>query len=673
MRFPTATARTGSSVLLALVLCSRAIAADAGVSSAPDGGTALHVYQSVVSAERLPRTASEQSIRGPLLKAVPTRGGDDLLRSVPGLLVSRHGNEGKGYQIFLRGFDAAHGADLEVTLEGIPLNEFSNVHGQGYLDLGLILGDAVSRIRVIKGPFDVEQGAFATAGSVQFELGGGEVDRTALGYEFGSTLRHRLSGVHSRQRNVLAAEAVADQGYGENRDLRRAGLLGAWTGPQLAGGSLRFIGALYGADFGEPGVVPLASVESGRLGFYDVYSERTRGRSLRALAGASYSARPRFGKLEALAWAQARSLSLEDDFTGFLLNPIQGDARRQSQEARGGGGRLLLESRLGRAKLQAGASWLTERVNQSETLLGPELQALQQTRAEAFWQHAGGVWAALKFRPVDPLLVEFGARGDLFHFELDDAAGEGAQGSATLAEPSPRLQLGFEVTEALTVFASVGRGIRPPEARAVTERGSAEITVADAAELGTRLLLGRSIALSASAFYTAIEREQLFDHLAGVSVEQGATRRPGVELVAHWQPTGWFELRGDLTLVDARFAETGEPVPGAPRLLAGLLAGLVHPDGWQLGGRLLVLGPRPLAYGATAAPALIFDLSAGYRWRQIELTLEIENVTDARWREGEFHYASWFDRSAPRSELPQLHFAAGPPRNARLGLAYHFD
>lgn len=65
------------------------------------------------------------------LELTPHNNADDLLRVVPGLYTSQHGAEGKGQQFLLRSFDAVHGADLAIRVGGIPINEMSNVHGQG--------------------------------------------------------------------------------------------------------------------------------------------------------------------------------------------------------------------------------------------------------------------------------------------------------------------------------------------------------------------------------------------------------------------------------------------------------------------------------------------------------------------------------------------------------------
>ena len=157
--------------------------------------------ESLVFTSAPPESNAERRVSAAVLETTPRSSADDLLRLVPGLLITRHGAEGKGRQIFLRGFDAVHGADLEVTVDGVPWNEASNVHGQGYLDLGTLIPEALVGIDAHKGSFRLEQGPFATAGSVRFELGVAPERRGArLSYEIGSTNRHRLLGSVSSAR-----------------------------------------------------------------------------------------------------------------------------------------------------------------------------------------------------------------------------------------------------------------------------------------------------------------------------------------------------------------------------------------------------------------------------------------------------------------------------------------
>ena len=136
--------------------------------------------------------ASQGRFGQQLIEERPLLRPGQLLEYVPGLVVTQHSGSGKANQYFLRGFDADHGTDVEARVAGVPINELSNVHGQGYIDLNFVIPEVVRRISASKGPFLLDQGNFANAGTVRFELG---VDRETRGnrvsYEFGSTIRHR--------------------------------------------------------------------------------------------------------------------------------------------------------------------------------------------------------------------------------------------------------------------------------------------------------------------------------------------------------------------------------------------------------------------------------------------------------------------------------------------------
>jgi outer membrane receptor protein involved in Fe transport len=85
-----------------------------------------------------------------------------------------------------------------------------------------------------------------------------------------------------------------------------------------------------------------------------------------------------------------------------------------------------------------------------------------------------------------------------------------------------------------------------------------------------------------------------------------------------------------------------------------------------------VVGARPLPHGARAATYALLDLSVGYRRGPLELGVQVDNATNARWKEGEYHYASHWSADDPRSTLPRLHFIAGPPLAVRLATTLYF-
>ena len=76
--------------------------------------------------------------------------------------------EEKRNKFFLRGFDADHGTDVQVNLDGIPVNMVSHAHGQGYADAHFVIPETINNIDFGAGPYYTQQGNFNTAGYVNF-------------------------------------------------------------------------------------------------------------------------------------------------------------------------------------------------------------------------------------------------------------------------------------------------------------------------------------------------------------------------------------------------------------------------------------------------------------------------------------------------------------------------
>src|SRR5690606_29983461 len=75
---------------------------------------------------------------------------------------------GKAEQIFLRGFDIDHGTDIQLTVDGMPINMVSHAHGQGYADAHFIIPELIERVDFKKGMYESEKGNFSTAGWANF-------------------------------------------------------------------------------------------------------------------------------------------------------------------------------------------------------------------------------------------------------------------------------------------------------------------------------------------------------------------------------------------------------------------------------------------------------------------------------------------------------------------------
>lgn len=633
-------------------------------AEATRGAAAGTGSEAVVVRGQRPRTAaSERRVTAAELSRIPARTAEDLLALVPGVQVAQHGSEGKGHQFFVRGFDAVHGADVRVTVEGIPINEPSNVHGHGYVDLGFVIPELVVAIDARKGAYALDQGDFGTAAALDLRLGAAPGTRVA--YQAGLTNRHRGLVVHggSDAASFIGLEGLHDDGYGENRQVRRGAALGrleVWRG---AGHRLVIRGGGAAARFGLPGALRREDAE--REGFYGAYLDDTGGESDRVLLAIEHSVDHGDTRLRLQVFGHWRRLVLEENYTGNLGDPDRGDRRRQRQHGGDGGAALHLAHRLGTATLRLDTEWRIGRVDQREDQLDLEARRFATSRDLDALRQSGGLAAGAEWRALAWLRLEGGLRGDVFRYDGSDRLAD-APFDGTVFAVSPRARAVALLGDEWSLFAAYGRGLRSPEARAFSGGGEPTVTTSDDAEVGARYEPSDDFAVGLAVFGVRIGREVIFDHVAGTNIEVGGTLRYGAELDLHLRPLSWLSLDADLTAVDARFVESDEPVPSAPRLLANAGFTLAHPAGWRASAHVLWVGPRPLPYGAKAGDLLEIDLSAGYRWRHLELRLDLENPLNQELAEIEAHYASHWNRDRPASRLPAIHTFAAPPLDARL-------
>ncbi len=265
-----------------------------------------------VSAARPARAPAQHLLTRDALSDAPRRDAEELLRQIPNLTLLQHGSEGKGRQVLLRGFDAVHGQDFEVTVDGVQLNEQSNIHAQGYLDLALLIPECVASIEALKGPFSLTQGPFALAGSARYALGSplGGTEGLRLSYGAGTTGRHRALVSYAGSRGWAEAEGLLDEGFGARRALSRAALNARLTLAEGAAGRLQL--TLLGAvsSFELPTALRQDDLAAGRVGFYGSYDDALGGESLRGLALLRWEGSAGGAAWGATLWGQGRALRL---------------------------------------------------------------------------------------------------------------------------------------------------------------------------------------------------------------------------------------------------------------------------------------------------------------------------------------------------------------------------
>jgi hypothetical protein len=271
---------------------------DAGVAEHPphssevleddlDGGHAQHVMTTTITGRLQPKSRGANDLRIEIgqLSLVPVQTGGERLKLAPGVLLTNEGGDGHPERIFMRGFDAREGQDIELSVDGVPVNDSGNLHGNGYADLNFIIPELIENLRVIEGPFDPRQGNYAVAGSAEYELGLTKKGLTVKG-TYGSFNTQRLvllwSPESASSRTFGGVSLQRSDGFGQNRGSQSARAAAGYEGRLSETTSFRLQAIGYTAGFRSAGVVRDDDFRAGRLGFFDTYDARQGGEATRA-------------------------------------------------------------------------------------------------------------------------------------------------------------------------------------------------------------------------------------------------------------------------------------------------------------------------------------------------------------------------------------------------------
>ncbi|HEY3588261.1 MAG TPA: TonB-dependent receptor [Myxococcaceae bacterium] len=700
-------------------------AAPAAAPEQPAGtAAALHEhgsatgYETTVEAPAPTSAASAESIRDRDLQLRPRATPQDILRVVPGLVIAQHQGGGKADQLFLRGFDADHGTDVALSIDGIPINLPSHAHGQGYADLNFLVPEAIDRVDVLKGPYFVEVGDFATAGAVNLRtrraFAENMVQATYGSFQTWRALGVGTTGVTSSP-TWMAAEVAGTQGpFQTGEDLRRYNLFLKSTLQLSSSTRLSILGSAYGSSWRASGQIPsrfteLPEPDPAHLDRFGSIDPTEGGQTQRQMLAVTVDARPSdFDELNFTAYLVHYRLALFNDFTFQQYDAAnfdeieQDDARvytglNATYRRRIDLGTIRTVTTLGAQarmdSISVGLWHVKQRVrlptcapigNSDAPALNPcDSADVVQSNLAAFLQED------VRFAPWFRMLV--GVRGDLFEWNVTDTRpepGTGGQGTAVVQRGivNPKLQAILTPTTGWDVFFDGGGGFHSNDARAVVKNGgSGALPRAWGGEIGTRLsLLDRRLDLATTLWFIHLQSELVFDADIGGTEPSGPTDRYGVDLEARYRILPWMWADLDLTLAHAEYTQdAGNAVALAPTFTGQAGLSVLHPAGWRgrLGARWV--GSRPATQnpnGLQAEGYFIVDLSVAYRWRYLELGVVVENLLNSAWREAQFANTSYVvgrDNPAydPRNGghgVQDIVFTPGNPISVRGTVAVYF-
>jgi outer membrane receptor protein involved in Fe transport len=372
---------------------------------------------------------------------------------------------------------------------------------------------------------------------------------------------------------------------------------------------------------------------------------------------------------------------LYSNFTFFLNNPDFGDQIREKEGRKLYGftseynhtmhlGRLegLMQAGLGLRHDQSLGNELSNTLNRISTLSTIRIGDIHETNLFGYLNTSLelGQWV------LNPAL-----RLDYFKFNYNPFT---LSGYETLAQNksilSPKLNILFNPTNRLQLYIKTGKGFHSNDTRVVVEREGKEILPAVwGADIGMIWKPVRKLVFNAALWHLFLEQEFVYVGDEGIVEPSGKTNRSGVDLSVRYQPLSWFYLDADANYAYARALGTPEGddyIPLAPDFM--LMSGMhvLHPSGLYGGVRMRHIDDRPANEdnSIVAKGYTVFDVNAGYQWRNLDCSFSIENVFNTAWNETQFATESRLRNEVEPVE--EIHFIPGTPFNFKGSLAYKF-
>jgi TonB family protein len=632
-----------------------------------------------------PRSASEITLERPVLGAAPHRTASDLLQTVPGITMTSHGGEGAAQQIFFRGFDAVHGQDIEIWAGGAPVNDVSNIHGQGYADLNFLMPEIVKQIRSAPGTYDPRQGDFSVAGSLWLDLGYDEPGVTAkfTGGQFGTRRYFLAYHPESASSGTFAAmEHYSTDGFGPARAAERTSVVGQAEFKLSDSVAARVMASTYATSFDSAGVLRLSDVDSGKIDRFGTYDPHQGGDATRSQLVLEVARSDDESRLSVAPYVILRSMRLREDFTGYLaIDNTPGAATGNSEQQINDATTFGLTSSYHRHfkvfapndTFEAGVTGRTDIISQSQKKLSIESGevTLPEVDSKVHATDIGG-YADLAVHPISRLTVRGGARIDGLAYSVED---DGSRRSAQGAHIGKKGTLDFRIIGGLRAVASYGDGFRSPQARSLQQGQTTPFTTVESYEAGLRYQDARLRATTA-VFRTDLSDDLAFNQLTARNERTPPTRRTGVTAEMAALPVPWLTASASLTYTHAVFTNTdggynsGDLLPYAPQIVArtdlawtptfGTVLKRPLTGHFGLGGTYL--GRRPLPYSEFGLDAYLVDVLASVRLKELEIGLTVYNLLDLAWHDGEYVFASQFNRTGAPSLVPQRQITEGAPR-----------
>lgn len=616
------------------------------------------------------------------LEIQPISNSQDLLRKVPGLFIGQHAGGGKAEQIFLRGFDCDHGTDINVSVDGMPVNMVSHAHGQGYADLHFVIPETVDNIDFDKGSYFVDKGDFTTAGYVGFNTKKA-LDKNTISFEGGQFDTFRTVALFNllnkeNQSAYFAGEYMMTNGYFDApQNFNRINLFGKYSAKMANGDKLALSVSHFKSQWDASGQIPDRAVNDGTISHFGAIDPNEGGNTSRTNFNLQYDAVvDENTHIKNSVYLSKYDFELYSNFTFFLNDPVNGDQIRQKENRTIVGFQSEYNQKFNDKwlfKLAAGLRndnnkdvELSHTLNRKTVLDYLSLGTVNQTNLFAYtsFDFTSGKW-----------LINSGVRLDYFKFGYEDQlASTYTNQTQTKAIVSPKLNFSYTQNESLQYFLKLGKGFHSNDTRVVVAQlGQKILPETYGADLGINWKPFPRMIINSAIWYLYLAQEFVYVGDEAVVEPSGKTARKGFDFGFRYQLTNWLFWNTDYTYTHARSIDEpkGEDyLPLAPvnTLVNGF--SVKNLKGFSGSLRTRFLGDRPANEdnSVVAKGYCITDFSVNYQIKKVSIGLNIDNIFNTKWKETQFLTES---RLANETDpVEEIHFTAGTPFNARLILKY---
>lgn len=607
----------------------------------------------------------------------------ELLEVTPGLIASQHSGEGKANQFYLRGFNLDHGTDLATWVDGMPVNQRSHAHGQGWTDLNFLIPELVGRLDYRKGPYSAREGDFSSAGVASLSyanrlvksiasatVGQDGYARTMLAGSpevAGGSLLYALElmkndGPWTRPDGYRKVNAVLrySQGYANN----------GWNVTAMS----------YSGHWNSTDQIPLRAVEDGRIGRFDLIDDSDGGKARRQSISGIWRSTDTDSASKVSAYVIRNELELFSNFTYFLNDPVNGDQFAQPDRRVTTG-------------VDASHTWHMHRSDtlSSDLTVGAQLQndniynglydtrkraRLATTREDHIVETSGAVFVENATRWSDALRTVVGVRANNYRFRVDGDRLENA-GKAHDTLVTPTLNIAYGPWASTELYANYGHGFHSNDARGTV--ATVDPKTLDAVDRTPGLVRSRGVEfglrteaipkmqMSLAVYRLDFDSELTYIGDAGNTEAGDPSRRYGIEFSNYYRPYKWLSV--DFDAAWARARSLGNRIPGAIEGVAQLGVTVDRSGPWSGSLRLRWFGPRPLIEDDSVRSKASVTLNGrvGYQLaKDLQLELEAFNLTKRRASAIDYFYESQL--AGETAPVADVHFHPIEPRSLRLTL-----